>query len=331
MRNVWALVWGGLAGNVFRVLLSFMLHPYRPTFRFAKSEMKELFVFGQWILFSGILLFLVTQGDQIIVGRTLGITALGFYQMACFIAYLPATEITNTLYQVSLPAYSRLQDDLQKLKYTFSGITKVALYLSVPMACGIFILADEMTALFFGEKWMPMVPSLKILTIAGLLRVVPATTRPLFQGIGRPEIDTIWQFVSLVILGIAIYPLSTSFGIAGASVALLASVFVRAVGTGWMAIRVTKSGMWNSIRTISAPFSASVLMSATVWGLKNMLIPRGFQSLLIMIGAGITFYVFFIFVLARRYDRNFFSSLRELVISQSLENLNLIKNITSRP
>ena len=32
LQNVWALVWGGLAANFVRFVVSYLLHPYRPRF-----------------------------------------------------------------------------------------------------------------------------------------------------------------------------------------------------------------------------------------------------------------------------------------------------------
>ena len=82
LRNVWALVWGGLAANFVRLFMSYMLHPYHRRIRFEKEKFQDLFGFGRWVLGSSILVFLITQGDDIFLGKTLGITALGLYQMA---------------------------------------------------------------------------------------------------------------------------------------------------------------------------------------------------------------------------------------------------------
>ena len=72
LRNVWALVLGLLAGNITRCFVSYLIHPYRPRLNFALEKVKELFGFGKWILGSSILFFLITQGDDIFVGKLLG-------------------------------------------------------------------------------------------------------------------------------------------------------------------------------------------------------------------------------------------------------------------
>lgn len=168
LRNVWALVWGGLAANFVRLFVSYVFHPYRPHIRLNKNEFQDLFSFGKWVFGSSILIFLVTQGDDIFVGKMLGATALGLYQMAYLISNLPATEITHVISQVTFPAYSKMQGDIPRLKAAYLDVLQLTAFISLPVAGGIFILAPEFTLIFLGEKWMPMVPTIQILVLAGL-------------------------------------------------------------------------------------------------------------------------------------------------------------------
>jgi len=101
LRSVWALVFGLLAGNLMRMVVSYFIHPYRPHIHFSRKQFKELFGFGKWIFGSSMLVFLITQGDDIFVGRLLGIAALGFYQLAYRISNMPTTEITHVISQVT--------------------------------------------------------------------------------------------------------------------------------------------------------------------------------------------------------------------------------------
>ena len=133
LRNVWALVWGVLAANFVRFVMSYVLSPYRPKFRIQKEKFKDLFGFSKWVLGSGILVFLTTQGDDIFVGKMLGVTTLGFYQMAYLLSNLPATEITHVISRVTFPAYSKLQEDLSKIKEAYLKVLQVIAFFSFPL------------------------------------------------------------------------------------------------------------------------------------------------------------------------------------------------------
>jgi O-antigen/teichoic acid export membrane protein len=200
LRNVWALVWGGLAANFVRLIMSYIVHPYRPKIKFDKNKFDELFRFGRWTVGSGIFIFLLTQGDDIFIGKSLGIAALGFYQVAYMLSNLPASEVTYVISQVTLPAYSKLQSDIPRLKEAYFRVLQVALSLSFPIGALIFLLGPHFTIIFLGEKWMPMVPAMQALCIFGVTRSVNATFGSLFTGIGKPEIITKQAGIQLVIM-----------------------------------------------------------------------------------------------------------------------------------
>jgi len=221
LRNVWALVFGLLAGNFARFVVSYLIHPYRPHLSLDLGKAKELFEFGKWVLGSSILVFLITQGDDIFVGKLLGATALGFYQMAYRISNMPATEITHVISQVTFPAYSKLQDNIPKLREAYLKVLQITAFLSFPIAGLIFILAPDFTKIFLGEKWMPMVPAMMALCIFGVTRSIGATMGPILYSVGKPKIQTKVSSVQLITMAIIIYPLTIRWSILGTSLAIV--------------------------------------------------------------------------------------------------------------
>jgi len=226
LRNVWALVFGLLAGNFIRFVVSYLIHPYRPNLSSDLGKAKELFGFGKWILGSSILIFLITQGDDIFVGKLLGVAALGFYQLAYRISNMPAIEIAHMISSVTFPAYSKLQDDLPKLREAYLRTLEFTAFLSVPIAGLIFILASDFTMIFLGDKWMPMVTAMQILCIFGMTRAINSAIAPYFAAIGQPRINTKVSAAQLILMSIIIYPLTKSMGISGTAIAVtLPNVF----------------------------------------------------------------------------------------------------------
>jgi lipopolysaccharide exporter len=291
LRNVWALVWGGIAKNLTRFFLSYVLHPYRPRIKLEKDRFRDLFGFGIWIFGSTILIFLITQGDDIFVGKMLGVAALGFYQMAYLFSNLPVTEITDVISRVTFPAYSKLQDDLAKLSEGYLKVLQLTAYISIPLAAGIFVLAGEFTGIFLGQKWMPMVPAVQVLALAGLVGSVTATTRPIFQGVGKPKLDTIWQIVRLLVLVVVIYPLTERWGISGAAGAVLISTLLSAIGFNFMAIRTTGCGFLSFGKATILPLTNAVVMVLIITILKTTLSRIALREFLLLVGAGVSSYL----------------------------------------
>jgi O-antigen/teichoic acid export membrane protein len=223
LRNVWALVLGHIAGAIIGTSLSFWVHPFRPKFKFKIDIAKELFHFGKHVFLSGALIFLITQGDDALIGKVLGLSALGLYYLAYKVSNLPATAISHVISSVSFPAYAKVQDDPARLKKGYLRILNLTLLLSIPIAAIIFILAPELISILYGEKWLPIIPALQILCLFGITRAINSTFGAIFQASGNPKYLSKTAAIQLISLIIIIYPLALYGNIAGVSIAVTIS------------------------------------------------------------------------------------------------------------
>ncbi len=313
LRNVWALVWAGLAGQFARLILSYVVHSYRPRLRFDKGEFTELFGFGKWVFASSIIVFIVTQGDDVIVGKMLGIAALGFYQMAYTFSNMPSTEIIQVVSRVMLPAYSKLQDDLPKLKRAYLKILQLTAFVSAPLAGGIIALAPEFTEIFLGTKWMPAVPVMRILALSGLFRSIISTTSPLFVSIRRPDISVKCQVVRMSLFVILIFPLTIKWGILGVAYSVLFSTLAASILFSFRVIRNIKIRIREFSKLIILPILNTIVFILLIEYFKSHvpLISIG-QISLIFLGAG-TNYFLIVFIFDRYFNYGMQKVIKELV------------------
>jgi len=274
LRNVWALVLGLLAGNVTRCFVSYLIHPYRPRLNFALEKVKELFGFGKWIMGSSILIFLITQGDDVFVGKLLGTTALGFYQLAYRISNIPATEITHVISQVTFSAYSKLQDNIPKLREAYLKALQLTAFLSFPIAGLIFALAPDFTRIFLGDKWMPMVPVMQVLCIFGVTRSLNATTGPIFQAVGKPSILTKISLSQLTFLAAIIYPFAIKGELIGVSWAVTLTNFYCFIIAFQKTIKITKESKKNIISVIIPPALITISIMCLIHLFKIIMLDR---------------------------------------------------------
>lgn len=222
--SAWALVAGLVAGSAARMVASYVLHPYRPRPSLDSQRAKELLVFGRWVFASGILIYLITQGDDILVGRLLGVTALGLYQMAYLLANLPATQITHVVSEVAFPVYASIHADPDALRAAFLRTLRAAFGATLPLAVIIVGLAPEGVAVVLGDDWAPAVAPLRILALLGVLRAIGAAQGALYQGAGAPREDTVIAAIHLAALAALVLPLIERWGIAGAAAASVAAM-----------------------------------------------------------------------------------------------------------
>jgi len=217
LRNVWALVLGSIVWGIVKCLGSFRMHPYRPRIRWDWPVAKGLLSFGKHIFWISIMTFIVTSGDDALVGKLLGLTILGFYTMAYNIANVPVASLAGVVGKISFPAYSILQNEPERLKEAFKKVFEAVMIILLPLIGLIFLLARDFTAVCLGAKWLPLVPALKILCLLGLFRGLSNVLAALHLAVNRPNIQSRNKTIELVAFLILVYPLTLKWGLVGVS------------------------------------------------------------------------------------------------------------------
>lgn len=293
LKNAWALVFGYIAGKSAKCISSYIMHPYRPGISFDGHKARELFRFGKHLLFSSIIILLITQGDDAIVGKILGATALGFYVMAYKLSNLAATSITHVFSQVAFPVYSKLQNDPDELRKAYLKALKLISFAAFPVCGGIIILAPEVVDLFLGEKWLEIVPAMQILAVFGLIRSLGGTTGPLFQGVGKPEIITKFNFWKLILMAVCIVPLTIHYGIVGTALTVTATSIFAQFFLWRICSRVIQSSYIQLITAIGPSFIITLLMGISLYFIKTVTIPNTLVLQALLIALSPVFYLLY--------------------------------------
>lgn len=264
LRNAWALIFGYLARAIVEVVASYLIQNYRPRLQLKLESFKSLFSFGIWVWISGIFVFLLTQGDDIIVGKIVSVTALGLYQMAYKISNLPGTEITRVISQVAYPAYSKLQDNIERLREAYFRVLRLNSAISFFVGGLIFALSPEITTVLLGDKWLPIITPVRILVIWGVIRSLVAGISPVFYSLGNPSTVTFMQGLQAFLLAALIYPLTSQWGIEGASTAVVLSSILAFFVRAQVLIKTIECRLVRFYRLILIP-----AMSAAIgyWGI----------------------------------------------------------------
>ena len=213
LKNVWALVWGIVASEFTSLVLSYVMYPWRPRFELDRSRLEQMWRFGRWITGLSMMEFLLTTGDSVIVGRLLGASSLGLYQMSTRLSALPIREFTSVIARVTFPAFCRIQTDINRLREAFLKSIDLTSVVVMPAVGGILIFADDIVQLFMQDTWLPMTSTLRILAIFSLYRTLPVGA--LFQALGKPHYLTVLLTVRILFIAVLFYPLIRLYGLDG--------------------------------------------------------------------------------------------------------------------
>jgi PST family polysaccharide transporter/lipopolysaccharide exporter len=290
--DVLALVYSYLAADATRAVLSYVLHDYRPRPTLDLAQARELLGYGKWITANNVITFLLEEGDDAVVGWALSASALGFYRIAYRVGTAPATEVTRTISNVVFSAYSKLQDDAERLRRTFLRTLRLIGVAAFPMAVGIVVVAPVFVETVLGEEWLPAVTVMQLLTIYGAVTALTVVFGQLWKAIGRPGLVAKVSVLRLGLLGVAIYPAAVRFGVEGVAAAVVGANLLAVPIAFHVSKRIIDFHYRDAARELGYPVVASLVMGAAVFAVR-----RGYQpafrplELVVLIGTGVAAYV----------------------------------------
>lgn len=238
-RSATSLIFGFIIGALVEVALSFIVVLPKPVFRFNLSHAGEIFHKGKWVTAFSLTNYAFQNGDSAVIGRLLGSFSLGLYQVGYKLANIP-TEVVDSISRVTFPVYTKIAGDKTRLKRAFFRTIAGVAILTIPFGIILLLFTRELVLLSLGEKWLEVVPTLKILAIFGVVRAIYACASPLFLSVKKQKYVTAVTLVSFGGLIISIIPLISRFGITGGALSALTGVTLALPLTIYFCWRILK-------------------------------------------------------------------------------------------
>lgn len=201
----WSLILAMLCSTMISTIIICFRAKISCRLRYTKKAFLELYNYASWNFFSGQINMLSMYLDKLIIGKISGATVLGYYEKSFGIAQMPYEQMANKLGTIAFSTFSRCQNNQQECRYYFLRLLTLLTFLSLPIFVGLFSIAEPFVIAMLGDKWIPMIPSFKILLIAFLASSIISLFSTLNISCGYHKQDTMIRFFSLAILGIFLY------------------------------------------------------------------------------------------------------------------------------
>ncbi|MFC6721140.1 lipopolysaccharide biosynthesis protein [Halobacteriaceae archaeon SHR40] len=290
--TVWALVAASVARPAVQTGLSYVLHGYRPWPALKIDAAKELINYGKWITGANIVQFLSSEGDDAFVGWFLSATALGFYQYAYRLADLPPREVSGVVAEITFPAYSQLQDNMEELQSALVQTTRMLSFVVFPMAFGVVLVAPSFVPVVLGDEWTPMITTLQILAMYGLMHGITRHVGSVWKTLDRPDFMVYAGLIRISLMAIFILPATARWGINGTALVVTGiyifpmlpiDIYITARLTEMRSIRLYKEYLY--------PFIAALTMFGTLWYARTLVDVPPIVELVVLIPAGAVVYI----------------------------------------
>lgn len=286
LRSVWALAWAQVYYAVGDLVGSYIVHPYRPRFRFHWREARELFGFGKHFFVAGVLGFLRGSLDKLLLGTMLGAEALGYYTLAHSLVVMPTGLMSQVFGSVMFPAFSRLQADIATLRRAFLRTLNLVAFIQSPMLAGIAATAVPLVRVLYGERYAPVAPIAVAFCAILFIGFIEGPMSSLLLARGKPYLNNLCTVAHLAVFVPLLYLLARPHGVMGVMIALGTAITTECLVRGWFALRESHVSFPKLVQAVTRPVAPALLMGVAVWMLSRALPGAGAPELLVLVAAG---------------------------------------------
>lgn len=278
--SVWVLILGKLAFSLSSLIGSWIIAPVNP---FLRPDFSVLGNFRRYAFAAfgiPVLIMAIGQAPAILIGRLDSMETLGVFALTYRLAELPVFLSLSVIGSVLIPTYSKLQDDIVKLRRVWLLAWSAIGFGTLPVALLVAWSGEALPKFVWGSDYVTNQPLVPVLALVGFLSAVLSITGPLFWGVGKPGMDRLMQFVRVILVYALGVPLAINFGAFGVGCALAFGLLGALVVGITGALRVVESDL-STLSRNSIPFLATGLVLFLILLLVDFLfLPEGFDRII---------------------------------------------------
>jgi O-antigen/teichoic acid export membrane protein len=159
-------------------------------FHFDWTDAQEYLRFGLPLFGSGVLVFLIFNLDNFLVGTAMGSSQLGYYALAFTWASFVCVVLGDTVNNVLFPTLSAIQNDPIALRRWYLKTVDLTAFIALVANTALLANAPFFLVTVLGKgtgKWLPALLALRILCVYGILRAVTEPLGPCLLARGQSK------------------------------------------------------------------------------------------------------------------------------------------------
>jgi Polysaccharide biosynthesis protein len=125
--------------------------PYR--LGWSRQHWRRFARFAVPLMLSGLMLYIASQGDRVLVGNQLGVKTLGYYSAIMMLIYFPASLLNRYQYALNIPLIAARRDQPAERERVIDAIGGQTMLLTIAMSTGFAVVAPTLAPLFFGGRF----------------------------------------------------------------------------------------------------------------------------------------------------------------------------------
>ena len=206
--GVWALACQYISLTLVNTIVLKLIVPWKYKPYYSHKLAVPLIKYGSNVLLATLMDTLYLEVRSLIIGKKYDTAALAYYnrgeQFPKLIALNMATTIDGTL----MPAFCKIQDNIDTLRNAFRRSIQVSTTVVAPLMIGMAVVAKPMIIAVLTEKWVEAVPYIQIYCVSYMFNPLQSASNQIIKAVGKSRL-----FLYLDIFKKVIFLISLLFAI----------------------------------------------------------------------------------------------------------------------
>ena len=270
--GVWALAAQSMSHQVINTIVMSLIIKWRPQKVFSFERFKSLFDFGWKIFSTNFIIALYNDIRGILIGKLYQPASLAFFDRGKQFPALLMGNINASLQTILFPVLSDEQDRRDRVKSIMRRSTTISCFFIFPLLVGLFAVSKPLILFLLTDKWLPVVPFLRIFCIAYILMPMQIANMEAVKSMGYSNITLKLEIIKKVIEAI-ILVISFLIGLKAVAWGVVVYNAVCMFINLYPNIKLLDYRISEQIRDILPSFVVSILMGMSVYWIQFIKMP----------------------------------------------------------
>lgn len=295
----WSVVYATLLQNVASFLLIMWdVKKIINIKKFDKESFANLFKFGFFIMLDNLLWNVLNKVFGILISVFHGPAALGIYSMATKLTDSIIGVFNTVITKISLPIFSSVQDDREKLLEYFQKITFSFNIISMTFFSCFALTASDWIPLVLGEKWLVMKEPIQIVSIMIAIMFSRRFSGIVVNALGKSK-EYLYLSLTAAIISLFAVLLTREYNLETTLLALAIPRIIITIPLGvYLLYKIAGFSVNEQIKPLKYPIIAAILLVTVVYCVQNFFVSDSILfGFLTQLFVGVIVYFIFLYII----------------------------------
>jgi len=285
--GVWALVAQKLSNQALITISMWYTVRWRPIMKFSFASFRQLFGYGWKIFLTNFIITLFVKIRHLIIGKMFKPANLAYYERGDQFPSFIGENLLSAIQSVLFPTLSEQQDDRVRVKSMMRRTTKSVSLVICPLMIGLFVVAEPLTIVLLTEKWLPIVPFIRIMCISNMFKPLTIPNAEAIKAMGYSDITLKLEVIKKVI-DIIILVVSCQIGLIAIAYGVALYNFICIFINLYPNIKLLDYRIREQIADVLPSYLTSIVMGASIWWIGGLgYMPIVTVTIQVLLGAAV--------------------------------------------